>query len=90
MAADYAEDAVLDRAGELHRGRTAIEAYFATVPARLGDAQVVFDDLTVVGDTATFAWHLEGAPGAVSGTDECVIEDGMIVSQVVHLDASDF
>lgn len=90
MAADYADDAVLDRGDEVHHGRTAIEAYFATVPGRLGDARVVFDSLTVDGDTATFSWHLEGTPTPVSGTDVCVVRGGLIVSQVVHLDASDF
>jgi len=90
MAADYADHAVLIRAGERHQGRSAIEAYFATVPERLGAARVVFDDLVIRGDTAIFAWHLEGADAQVSGTDTCVIEDGRIVSQVVALDGTDF
>lgn len=89
MAADYAEDAELLRAGESHRGRPAIEAYFRTVPDRLGDAAVVFDELAVDGQTATFRWHLEGSAHA-SGTDRLTIRDGLIVQQVVELDTPDF
>lgn len=90
MAADYADSATLHRAGEIHQGRTAIEAYFTTVPDRLGDATVVFDDLSVSGNVATFRWHLEGAATPVSGTDTCTIEHGLIVKQVVALDQADF
>ncbi|MGI9598424.1 MAG: nuclear transport factor 2 family protein, partial [Acidimicrobiales bacterium] len=36
MAADYAPDAVLNRAGEEHRGVAAIRRYFDSVPERLG------------------------------------------------------
>lgn len=88
MAADYAPQATLRRGGETYEGRRAIAAYFRTVPARLGDARVVFDRLDVDGDTATFWWHLEGADA--SGRDVVVIRDGAIVSQVVHLDDTDF
>ncbi len=93
MAADYATDAVLERAGERHEGHGAIEAYFRTVPERLGPATVVFDELVVDGDVASFRWHLDGLPhgsAPVSGTDVCVIEDGLIVHQRVRLDATDF
>lgn len=90
MAADYAADAVLERAGSTYRGRDAIRDYFSTVPARLGDARVVFDRLDVDGDTAVFSWHIEGAPAPTSGTDVCRIADGAIVSQTVHLDTTDF
>lgn len=90
MAADYADDAVLERAGSTYRGRDAIRDYFATVPARLGDARVVFDRLDVDGDTAVFSWHLEGGAAPASGTDVCRIADGAIVTQTVHLDAADF
>ncbi len=90
MAADYAVDAVLVRPGETYRGRAAIERYFASVPDRLGDARVCFDELVVDGETATFSWHLEGGPLAVSGTDTCTIAGGEIVRQVVRLDDADF
>ena len=89
MAADYALDAELLRGGEVHRGRPAIEAYFRTVPDRLGDAVVVFDELAVDGETATFRWHLDG-PADVSGTDRLTIREGLIVRQVVQLDTLDF
>lgn len=89
MAADYAPAAQLDRGGEIHRGRSEIEAYFRTVPSRLGDAVVVFDELTIDGETATFRWHLEGGADA-SGTDVLTIREGLIVRQVVHLDKADF
>ncbi len=90
MAADYADDAVLVRPDETYRGRAAIERYFASVPERLGTAEVCFDELVVDGTTATFRWHLEGAPEQLSGTDTCTIRDGGIVHQVVRLDAADF
>ena len=90
MAADYAPGAVLERAGVSHEGRAAIEAYFETVPARLGAARVVFDGLSVVGTTATFRWHLDGAETPTSGTDVCTVEGGSIVHQVVRLDTTDF
>lgn len=90
MASDYAEDAVLDRAGELHQGKRAIEAYFRSVPDRLGTAVVVFDELTVEANTATFRWHLEGGSADISGTDVCLIKHDLIVHQRVHLDAADF
>ena len=93
MAADYAADAVLERPGDRYEGHTAIEAYFHTVPERLGGATVVFDGLVVDGDVATFRWHLEGLPegaAAVAGIDTCVMEDGLIVHQRVRLEATDF
>ena len=90
MAADYAPDAVLDRAGDVHRSRAAIEAYFRSVPQRLGAARVVFDELVVDGPTATFRWHLEGGDATASGTDVCTVEADGIVHQTVHLDAADF
>jgi ketosteroid isomerase-like protein len=89
MAADYAADAELHRGGEIRHGRGMIEAYFRTLPERLGDAVVVFDELTVEDDTATFRWHIEGGTEA-SGTDVMTIHDGLIVRQVVHLDSTDF
>ena len=93
MAADYASDAVLERAGERYEGRAAIEAYFRTVPDRLGAAVVVFDELHTDGDVATFRWHLEGLGDEalpVAGVDTCVIEDGLIIHQRVRLDSTDF
>jgi hypothetical protein len=89
MAADYAPAAELLRGGEIYRGRSAIEAYFRTVPNRLADAVVAFDELTIDGETATFRWHLEGSAEA-SGTDVLTIREGLIVRQVVHLDTADF
>ena len=88
MAADYAVDAELHRPGEVHRGRVAIEAYFRSVPERLGDSWVVFDQLVVDGDTAVFRWHLAG--GSASGTDRLTIRGGRIVHQLVQLDSEDF
>lgn len=90
MAADYAFDAVLVRGSERHEGRPAIEAYFATVPERLGAARVIFDEVAEDGATATFRWHLDGASVPASGVDHCRIEAGEIVHQVVHLDGGDF
>lgn len=90
MAADYADDAVLERLGQTYRGHAAIADYFATVPERLGTARVVFDAVDVDGDVVTFSWHIEGATQPASGTDVCQVVDGAIVHQVVQLDASDF
>ena len=90
MASDYADDAVLERAGETYSGRDAIEAYFVTVPSRLGPGRVVFDSLDIDGDIATFSWHLEGLDDQISGTDRCRIVNGQIVHQRVTLDKTDF
>lgn len=90
MAADYAPDAVLERGDETYVGREAITAYFATVPARLGAATVVFDAMSIDGNVVTFSWHLEGGPTRASGTDTCRISAGAILHQVVRLDSSDF
>lgn len=90
MAADYDKNATLHRAGRVYHGRTAIQRYFTTVPKRLAGATVIFDELHVSGNIATFHWHLEGAATKVSGTDTCTIEGGLIVKQVVALDNADF
>lgn len=91
MAADYAPEAVLDR-GETYEGRAAIEAYFATVPDRLGDAEVVFSEPVVDADgSVTVPWRLAGGPAdGTSGADTFTVVDGMIVHQVVRLDGADF
>jgi len=90
MAADYAPKAVLERGGDVFEGHAAIEAYFETLRSRLDSATVVFDELSVVGETATFRWHLEGSNIPASGTDVCRIEQGNIVHQVVHIAMHDF
>jgi hypothetical protein len=90
MAADYAPDAVLERADGVYEGHDAIKAYFNTVPARLGSARVVFDELLVTDNTVTFRWHLDGSDATASGTDVCILEDGLIVHQIVRLNAVDF
>ena len=90
MAADYAADAILERAGDRYVGRAAIEAYFATVPERLGDAAVVFDSFRVSGNVVTFSWHLEGGEVNASGIDTCRISGGAILHQTVRLTSSDF
>jgi predicted SnoaL-like aldol condensation-catalyzing enzyme len=89
MAADYALDAKLTRGDEVHEGRPAILAYFRTVPERLGDSIVVFDDLAAEGNIAIVQWHLSGG-AAASGTDTLRVADGLIVDQMVHLNTSDF
>jgi len=58
MADDYAEDAVVRRGDDQHRGRAEIAAYFATVPGRLAGARVQVGDVAVDGPTAG-----GGAPG---------------------------
>jgi ketosteroid isomerase-like protein len=90
MAVDYAEDAVLERPDATFAGKVAIEQYFTTVPERLGEASVVFDELVVNGPRAVFRWHLEPTATPVSGRDECRIEHGYIVHQRVTLDRDDF
>ena len=91
MAADYANDAVLIRPEAQFKGRKEIEAYFSTVPERLGEGVVVFDKVDVDGQLVKFWWHLEGGSvDGVSGCDECEVRDGLIVSQKVFLNESDF
>lgn len=91
ITADYADDAVIVRAGERIAGRTAIRDYFAALPERLAGGRVEFGELRTDGDRVTFAWRIAGGPGdGTSGTDTCVVRDGRIVEQVVRFDGSDF
>jgi ketosteroid isomerase-like protein len=91
MAADYADDAVLDRPDASFRGREAIEAYFRTVPHRLGDGTVTFGETEVNGDTAIIHWRIVGGPGdGASGHDTCIVRDGVIVHQSVQFEATGF
>lgn len=83
MAADYALDAVLVRAGERYEGYAAIADYFDTVPARLGAHGLRLDH---VGD-AEVRWTI---PGVASGRDTYEVRDGRITTQVVELDETDF
>ena len=84
MAADYAPDALLERAGTRWIGRDQVAAYFLTVPERLAGGRVectAFDpaDLTV-------RWRIVGGPGhGINGTDSYEIRDGQITRQTVHL-----
>lgn len=91
MAEDYAEDAVLRRPDGVFEGRSAIRRYFATVPARLRDGVVLFEDVRVTGDTASVSWRIVGgAADGTSGRDALRVRDGRIVEQSVTLDAIDF
>ena len=83
MAADYALDAVLERAGERHEGYAAIAAYFDTVPARLAGDELHLDH---VGPTEV-RWRI---PGVASGSDTYEVRAGRITRQVVTLDTADF
>lgn len=91
MAADYADDAVLERPDGTHRGRAAIAAYFRDVPQRLGQGRVVFDRTEVDGDVAVFWWRIVGGPAdGVAGHDTCTVRGDRIVTQHVVLDRDDF
>lgn len=92
MALHYHDGAVLERPDASYRGRTAIAAYFLTVPDRLAGGVVTFDH--VAQDDrggVTVAWHLSGGPGnGTAGVDTYTVEDGLIVRQVVALATADF
>tara|TARA_X000001036_G_C20120221_1_gene578976 strand:- start:68 stop:424 length:357 start_codon:yes stop_codon:yes gene_type:complete len=90
MAADYAANAILERGDMAYDGIHQIQAYFQTVPARLGDAEILFDKLTVEGEQAVFHWRLLGNSLEVSGKDVLTIRNGEITHQVVLLNAEDF
>jgi uncharacterized protein (TIGR02246 family) len=91
MAADYAADAVIVRAGARITGRDAILAYFSGLPARLAGGRVEFGPLRRDGDRVAFSWRITGGPGdGTSGTDTCRVRGGEIVEQVVALDSEDF
>ncbi len=90
MAADYADDAVLVRE-VTYRGRDVITGYFATVPQRLGDGRVVFDEPRLEGGLVAVGWKLVGGPGdGTSGIDRFEVAGGLIVRQTVTLDGKDF
>ena len=83
MAADYALDAVLVRAGERYDGYAAIADYFDTIPDRLAGHELHLDHAT---DTEV-RWTI---PGVASGRDIYEVRAGRITKQVVELDTADF
>lgn len=92
MAADYADEAIIERPGQLIEGRPAIATYFRGVPARLAGGHVHFESVDVHGpDRVTFHWRIEGGPAdGTSGSDLVFLGDGLITFQRVHLNALDF
>jgi hypothetical protein len=89
MSADYAPGAVIERGAERIDGRDAIAAYFDTVPPRLGDRTVEFDEPVEQADgSVVVRWCISGT--GVSGRDRFVVRDGLIVEQDVQLDHGDF
>lgn len=83
MAADYAFDAVLERAGERYEGYPAIAGYFDTVPGRLGTDDLHLDHVNDV----EVRWSI---PGLASGVDRYEVHAGRITRQTVTLDTADF
>ena len=84
MAADYASDAVLERAGKRWIGRDQVASYFRTVPVRLAGGRVQFTALDLV--ALTVRWRIVGGPGhGTSGTDTYQVRDGQITHQTVQL-----
>lgn len=93
MAADYALDATLERAGTRHVGWAAIADYFDDVPDRLGPNRLVFGDIVAVGEFgAVVSWEIAGDDDRVvaSGHDRYETQDGRIIRQSVELDGADF
>ena len=90
MAADYAHNAVLERDEGTYSGIREIEDYFLTVPKRLGESIIYFDQLIIEGSTATFFWRIVGERLEVSGTDVLTITNGEITYQKVNLNTPDF
>ncbi len=88
MAADYAPEATIERAGVRLHGYRAIADYFDTVPDRLGAGTLSFDRR----DDTTVAWTITEPDGAevARGTDRYVVADGRITEQDVELSTDDF
>ncbi len=91
MAADYADDATLER-DRRYVGRSAITSYFRTVPERLGAGKVIFGRRSRrSGGRISVRWRIAGGEAdGLSGQDTYTLADGLIVHQVVELDAADF
>lgn len=102
MAADYALDALLTRESVMHRGWREITQYFDSVPARLAQRELCFDDPVVLGDgRVQVDWTIRvGSSDAARAVDEravvsagvdlYVVEAGRIVDQRVTLRLADF
>jgi len=87
MAADYHDDAVLERGEVIYEGRDAIRDYFDSIAGRLDGGVVVGE----VGGDSSLRWRVVGGPSdGASGVDTFEICDGLIVSQRVALDGLDF
>lgn len=92
MAADYALDAVLTRAGDEHRGWFQIADYFRTVPERLGSSTLVCAAPTALpNDDVSVHWTITSVGATtLTGTDVYRVERGRIVRQSVGLHGPDF
>lgn len=92
MAADYAPDGVLARAGTEHHGWFQIADYFRTVPERLAASQLVCStpQLLATGDVSV-AWTITAdGTTTLTGNDVYRVERGRIVHQAVGLHGPDF
>jgi limonene-1,2-epoxide hydrolase len=87
MAADYALDAELVRAGTTHRGWRQIAGYFDSVPGRLAGRRLELAAPEVVERDVIVRWSIDGTG---SGRDRYEVRDGRIVRQTVELDGPDF
>jgi len=87
MAADYALDAELVRAGTASRGWRQIADYFDSVPGRLHGRPLELGTPEMVDGEVIVRWSIEGA---TSGSDRYVVTDGRIARQTVELDGGDF
>lgn len=91
MAADYALDAVLERAGVAYAGWAEIAGYFDTVPARLGAGSLRFGAVRATGDGVVVRWSItDGSTLVASGRDRYTVAAGRISHQAVELDDVDF
>jgi limonene-1,2-epoxide hydrolase len=88
MAADYAREATIERAGIRLCGYRAIADYFDTVPARLGPNRLIFDRRR----HEQVAWTILKPDGTevARGRDRYVVAEGRIVEQYVALSTDDF
>lgn len=93
MAADYAPDAELERAGEVFAGWDAIAGYFATVPTRLAGRQLVCSPPRHESGSVVVDWRITdetGADAVAAGSDRYRVEGGWIIGQTVDLASADF
>ena len=87
LSCDYADDAVFVMPATITRGRTNIQAAFASFFTLAGgNIQVTTNSSTIADDVALLEYAVTSSHVTVSdGVDSFVIDNGLIVVQTAHL-----